>query len=405
MNMSTAVDSIEHVVALTCLGRSGSVFLQSLFDGHPKVITTPGIAMRTFYERYSNWVSLPIEQLTDSFIDYYAILFDSRSPSPEWVRSHGHDLGLTRLGPDRNAHIEVDREEFRRQMIKHAACQPSGPLTRSWFFKAVHLCYQTCLTPDFVADEKTVIVYPLHQSGPWRGSRALEEDFPAAQFITAVREPVQSLNSWFRQNRSIGYHGLEAMLNGGFPVSSKSRQRCSVLKIEELNSDPQGCTKMICRRLNLEWQETMLQSTFCGLTWWGDSSSPVTGFAPAAASRSGADQGLTSTDQLRLKILMFRQLRQWKYAPDMHCPLLVYYLVALSLLFWPFSLEVEGALSLRRQSLERPRQSLSSVLKYLFALSGLKIPVYLLAARLSLFLRAMSLSRKEPMKLLSENRL
>ena len=51
--------SLDDVVSIHCYGRSGSVFLASLFDQHPQVLMIPGVQLSSFYEFWRRRGHLP----------------------------------------------------------------------------------------------------------------------------------------------------------------------------------------------------------------------------------------------------------------------------------------------------------------------------------------------------------
>ena len=89
-------NTLERVVAIFYYGRSGSVFLQSLFDSHPDVLTVPAEHLHDFYPFWSNVASLPAAAQVTAFCDRYDALFE---PGP--------------------AHWGVEREAFSAALEAH----------------------------------------------------------------------------------------------------------------------------------------------------------------------------------------------------------------------------------------------------------------------------------------------
>jgi hypothetical protein len=75
-------NTLERVVAIFYYGRSGSVFLQSLFDSHPDVLTVPAEHLHDFYPFWSNVASLPAAAQVTAFCDRYDALFE---PGPALI--------------------------------------------------------------------------------------------------------------------------------------------------------------------------------------------------------------------------------------------------------------------------------------------------------------------------------
>lgn len=79
----------KRIVLLRPIGRAGSLFLQSLMDGHPAISTMPGVMLKGFFGK-TQWEGLrPIfseanwrEVLIERFMRVFAPLFDADSPAP-----------------------------------------------------------------------------------------------------------------------------------------------------------------------------------------------------------------------------------------------------------------------------------------------------------------------------------
>src|SRR5688572_596041 len=116
-----------NVVALFFWGRSGSVYLHSLFDSHPEVLTFPASRLNGFHGW--QWQRISRERnaaaMARCFIECNPSVFDGRQD--RWFE------GLDALGPSRDAALSVDTQAFTRELVRLVA---GGEPTRRRFFLA-----------------------------------------------------------------------------------------------------------------------------------------------------------------------------------------------------------------------------------------------------------------------------
>src|SRR5688500_12576976 len=103
--MQSRLESLQ-VVAIFFWGRSGSVFLHSLFDSHPEVLTIPATRLNAFHAR--EWPVIAREPhvaaMARRFVALNPSVFDGRED--RWFE------GLNAMGPGRDMPIEVDADAF-----------------------------------------------------------------------------------------------------------------------------------------------------------------------------------------------------------------------------------------------------------------------------------------------------
>ena len=97
---------LNKVLAITFYGRSGSVFFQSLFDGHPECITIPGCYISGYGEWFSQLESYDKSYVVEKFCNDYQVLFDpthiSEQPSPCCGYRPGLDVNFHRMGVNKD---------------------------------------------------------------------------------------------------------------------------------------------------------------------------------------------------------------------------------------------------------------------------------------------------------------
>jgi hypothetical protein len=344
-NLRGLAESIEDVLAITCYGRSGSHFFQGLFDDHPNVITTPGIVLARVYRFHAMHAHLSGRELIDAFVSHFAVLFDAGSDTDE---GSGQVMGFLNMGPEQNQSLGIDRTIFIASMNEIFGEEPT--VSSKLFFQAIHVAYQEALTKP-LGVENIRIVFPIHYSSPLPTSDHFSLDFPRAKYICMIREPVQTLASWFKYYPVGSIAGISTILMDGVPINEECRSRSRAVRLEDLNRKPEIVMKKVCQWLNLPWHDSLLTSTFQGLKWWGfRNSTPISGFSEKAISQSH-DDVVPSFDRMRLQVLLARKCSVWNYDVPARCHSVVARLVILPLLLLPLRLEWPAVSALRRQML------------------------------------------------------
>lgn len=320
VDQAQVLPDLHKVVAILFYGRSGSMFLGSLLDGHPQLVATPGTILMDFYNRF--WPqhgSLPLETLLREFTDYYVPMFDARQPGRGEARPNvGKVTGLTKMGSTRSDYLVVDREAF---VIRMRRLLSGEAITRKRFFQATHVAY--CHSSGHQSiNTNTTIVFPMHIPDADR-SVPLLEDFPSARFLHVVREPAQALASHFRhhftEDRPVFTSGffnilMRGVLLGGHALVDGDSRRSIAVRLEDLHSRPRQTLRALAGWLGIEWNDCLLSSTFNGVQWWNVDKSPeISGFSDRIIARPQSDL-LSRLDRNRLQVLTAPQSRAWGYS-------------------------------------------------------------------------------------------
>jgi hypothetical protein len=312
------------VAAIFFWGRSGSVFLHSLFDSHPQVLTIPATRINGFHGR--QWADISqatgSEAMARRFVRWNPSVFDGKLD--RWFE------GLDAMGPGRDRAIAVDVEAF----VAHTTRLLDGPekVTRRRFFLALHVAY--ALARGQEVSGKTSIVYHLHSPEAYAAIDAALEDFPELRAVGITREPVRSVLSYLRKNVLVarawqlsdraryaqlaptgGYNFVyRHQLIGWRELLARHRLPFRALSIEKLNQDTEGQMRELARFLGLDWDPCLTQSTFNALDYHGETlaqAQPVDG--PPLPSNAESEAALDALDRYVLEGLLASFRREFGY--------------------------------------------------------------------------------------------
>lgn len=310
------------IVCVQNYGASGTLFLQSLLDGHPETLSLPGLTMSIFFEQWRLAQTQPEGDRIALVLSQAAPLFDAHHPS--W-----RDWGMDALGDDRNASCAVDQTVF----LGHfgALYREGAGASRRRFLCAVYLAYS--FARGRAPAEATTLVFPIHGAPP-ATAEDIEADFPDARHLHMVRHPVSTYVSVARHIVGRGLDefvpSLERALDqvlidrrwidgrvgyGDRPYFAHLGARARALRLEALHEDPQGTTAKLAAFLGIAWDVALLRSTVSGLAWWNRAESPrLSGFDPKIPSRGVAER-THGVERLAIRLAALPKLLAWNY-PD-----------------------------------------------------------------------------------------
>lgn len=313
------------VVALFFWGRSGSVFLHSLFDSHPEVLTIPATRLNAFHAR--QWPSIAeqpdVRAMARRFVEWNPSVFDGARD--RWFE------GLDALGEARDTPLWVDPEAFETELTR--LLSGGAPLSRRRFFLAAHVAYALARGEDI--SEKTTLVYHLHSPEAYPAIEAALADFPDLRAIGITREPIKSTLSYLRKNvlvaRAWGQidrseyaqlaptGGLNFVyrhqLIGWRELLARHPLCFRPLRLEDLNADLEGQMRELASFVGIRWDPCLTRSTWGGLAYHGEPTAAARhdagdARAPSAAEAEAALDGL---DRYVLTGLLARARRQLGY--------------------------------------------------------------------------------------------
>lgn len=267
---------MDKVLAIQNCGISGSVFLQSLLDGHPQICALPALYGQTLLCYWDTVKSLSKHEILTKFIADHPWYFEKTEFSV--------NFGLADMGPDKNEVACVDRERFTTYLYEECA---SETVTRKDFIVGIFRAYNRALGRPI--DDNAWILYPIHCQ-PQQFAKQLADDFELVRFIHTVREPIQNVGSianhvsknrdWNRFSLlscAIGQifcdhtvhagnhpaHGLKPYLPDALDQSVLTR----AVRLEDIHKNAPETLAKICNFINIPWNDCLLQSTFDGKLW------------------------------------------------------------------------------------------------------------------------------------------
>ena len=302
-------DSREKKPGITCLlihGRSGTMFLHSLFDGHPSLATLPGVYFKGWfspdswerfipYLKFQDWKQC----LVNIFMEQYSPLFDANSQKNVLGEPLGHtewlarDIGFTKMGPQGNEVFKIDKDLFSKTLV--SLLEPFETITCDSFFELVHHAFEISIRRNLKYKNKPLqhIFYHIHN--PTLLEKAnFRRHYPMARFLLLTRNPIQSLESWilidtvslkYKENTAIVWHKIVQKIIHVFlstKIDDSELDFYRGVKLEDVKNDPRRSLLQIARWMGISDHPSLYESSFCGLKYWGsqpiNSTDSISGF-------------------------------------------------------------------------------------------------------------------------------
>ena len=267
------------IVALLHFGRSGSGLIHSLIDNHPQVSTLPSIYTKGYFEEgvWEQLVANGQNHLPESFVKLFAPMFDAANPSPvpgvmgEDTSMLGIKEGLTTVGKNHDEKLCVDRDAFCTEA--HKLMSSTDTLDAGNFLR---IAFQAFDVASGNKKKDPLIFYHIHNPGLYARVNFLQQ-VPNARLMMMVREPLQSCESWIREDFKQANYGLVsqkiATMMYDIDRPEFARSDCIGLKLEDLKEKPEKTLQNLCRWLQIDEAPSLYEMTVQGKMWWGDPTS------------------------------------------------------------------------------------------------------------------------------------
>jgi len=261
------VESLKKVLLVAGHARVGTDFFQSLLDSHPEILQLTGICFFHLWWSHKNQKD-NISNLIDEFVwhscdvcNHIAMFKSYYNKKERW----------NQLGDNKNDFFEVDIGRFKSHMINILT---GKELNSRNFFLAANLAYG--LTTGVDIKKTKILFYHAHHIDKLG---EFYKDFPDFDLICSIREPRNVLASgmehWKNYDlKSYNANFLYQSIRRIFEESELAQEYTSnikTLKLEDLHLFSQEVLEEFCNTYGLKFNNSLLESSYHGKKWWGDS--------------------------------------------------------------------------------------------------------------------------------------
>lgn len=296
------------IVNLVCSGRTGSLFLHSLFENHQEVLNIPSVF--DYQKFYKNYSFLDNEKIVDVLLRDYPFLLNSSIKT---------ELRYEKLGLNQNEYIILDESKFRERMKYHLGDEVH---TFKTLLFAIHYSINDLLGRD--TSKVKLLLFHIH-----RIQRAINmaNQLPNTKIISITRDPRAAMMSYYRNyskfqgcyDINLLYRGWERILEGFSEVYYSQKKvkypyEYAVVKMEDVHLHQKEILLKVCDYFGISYSDKLLETTFYGKIWWGDilGARLLTGFAKKPYKKS-FEGDFDPKDLNLLDTLFYSRLKNFGY--------------------------------------------------------------------------------------------
>ena len=304
------VEKIEKVL-LIAVGRAGSDFFHSLLDEHSQIVQFPGyLNIHEFWNK-----SLCKNSVNDIIHEFI------------WSTSSSHHIGIFKsyynkterweqLGDNRDEYFEVNIDIF----INHFIClMNKKKLNSKNFFIAIHTAY--ALTIGIDINKTKILFYNIHHIVKLKD---FKKDFDKFSIIATIRYPINTISSSvnnYLQNSEQSSYGISMgnILSRIYYETEEIDEYSidiTIIKLEDLHIFSVEILNNFCKKYKLEFQNSLMKSTFGGKKWWGDrvSGKFLDGFNNNITKDKG-DENFFWYDRFMIESILYDRMNHYSYKP------------------------------------------------------------------------------------------
>tara|TARA_B100001057_G_scaffold501057_1_gene620110 strand:+ start:2739 stop:3830 length:1092 start_codon:yes stop_codon:yes gene_type:complete len=295
--------SIGHYVS-----RTGTLFLHSLLDNHPSILTIPGVI------KLEKIIKKDIDNSITAFNFFEKDnpkFFDTSLFSP----NDENNSGLWCLGEKKNNKILTEKNVFKDNFLNYLNNKKN--FTKKNIILAIYYAYAK--THNMNLDKKKILLLHPHEK---HICLKFNDIFPDSKFLIPIRDPVKvyfsiiSMNKKKAKLRNQHYYPSAQLLDfvSGLEDFKNKGLNFYVIKFEDLNKKLKKKMMEISNYMSIDYDEKMLESTFGGYKYWGNS---FDNLRDKYISSENFDYNNSSFKDLYfLKLLNFRISKKYNYNHD-----------------------------------------------------------------------------------------
>ena len=294
--------------ALIATGRTGTDFLQSLFDSHPEVLTFNGALF--FYSFWEGSTSIKADcfNMNDLITEFYGKHIELFKTKYDLVERKNQ------LGDQFDQSIEIDLVEFGDTAVR--LLENREPNSKN-ILLAIYAAYAMCLGQDIL--QKKLFFHHAHH---FQALDPFLKDFPNSKVICMTRDPranfVSSIENWRKHfpstdNGNHLYHFAKRILIDSTAMEIFDNDY-RVVRVEDL--DRKCIFDKFCQWLNIRYDESLEKSTWAGMLWLGDSlsSKNLDGGRSRNILKNKWEEKLSSSDKRIFNYIFNNRLKHYGYS-------------------------------------------------------------------------------------------
>ena len=267
-------------ITFTCglIGSSGAAILRAVLDGHPEIYTLH-FELRKVPVTVSDFSRLNREEHLELLLNNNERFFDSRED-----KSSVNPLNY--LGSNQDQYIAFSKEKFQ----KYLECILSVvPFNQRNYSLAISMSYNFARN---IVPEGNKFVFHTHDLPC---AKKFVKGFDDGQILTICRHPLNVYESFCRRKFNVRkdsrytdkpcdfleyYQPSNVVYFKELYDTINDLPNCiSIVHLEQLHQHPEKTVRQMASKLNISFNESLMNPTIGGLKWWGSHYTRIPGFS------------------------------------------------------------------------------------------------------------------------------
>ena len=241
---------------------SGSLYLHSLLDGHPQIMTIPGVPeLSPIINGSFDTAQQALNIFNNANIKFY--------DTSKMTLADLNTSGLHTLGKNADEGIITDRTLFKQYFFECIHNEEFTP--RNIIFS---LYYAYAKSHEMDLNKKKVVLFHPHSVGR---TLAINNLFPDAKYLVTIRESVRGYHSRLQRMiekakvRNIAHSHLGLLADDANNVYEflQNNMTMRIIKVEDLAHHSKYIMIKLCEYLDIDYNITLEISSFGSKLYWG----------------------------------------------------------------------------------------------------------------------------------------
>lgn len=339
---------LENMVVFNHMTNSGSMFLGTLVDGHPNIVSVPllgnYVPLKTVYEKRLQY--LTGKELVIETASQLHPFFDSSFPDEVYFHQ------VSRLADsyycDQNGKPENRIYVSPHKMVSalNRALMAQGRVSYATLLKAIFAAYQNATGGQYTAGREYWMFFMNHKSNydlSELEGLLTKDDFKRLEYWFIIREPVQHVFSWIKRfileskdEKKFAFLGrpkeyldrFSSDLGLMLEITDKNKDKTvRIIRFEDTKRELRGTMQSVCCCLDIPFHECLLESTANGIpvyfprSYDGKTAGAIGTNDMTAVERRDYSALLSTYDVFRLELVCQNFKRTYGYGcdvPDYH---------------------------------------------------------------------------------------
>jgi hypothetical protein len=319
---------IDKVLCVQNYGTSGTLLTHSLLDGHPELLSIPGLyghePIRAWVNIFGDSKFIKKDQLKKlvKFFLYF---------SEHWFKIKKNIHGLNTLGKNKNIKIVISKKFFFNRLNHYL--KKKKIIHRKEFFILSYIVFNEFYKRR--SKNISYIVFPIHSLSK-EIMNILIEDFKEIKVLHLIRNTTQNVGSLIKHyifsnilKNHLKCAIFQISLDRALTVSrsifgrdvfgkkpyytDRINFKSRAIRLEDIHIKFQKTIYKLCSWLDIKWNNCLMKSTFMGFLWSNrDGSLKISGINKKIISQAHKEL-LNNLDKLRINLLTLEEKKHFKY--------------------------------------------------------------------------------------------